>query len=265
MTIPWLTAWMSLGGVSTPTAPPSSHTCPRTVEVSVCDDEHAARARTATNDAATCAKGRGVLTLLGLRMPPFGSEGCLCSCRRWPGGADIDAPTYRDLCLPRPERDRPVRRTYNDDYRARRWHGAQPCWSGSWSAAIDGHFKSSAYLTHPLVGQAAEPLDQETHRHALDGVQVDGAAARYWVVVRLEHHFAGQPSDRGRTRPDQRPSQPRDRGVARQNRYGATPDVGQLAPPHLAPPWELAHDAAAASRNDARSPHASVSSSGCSS
>ena len=48
---------------------------------------------------------------------------------------------------------------------------------------------------------------------------------------------------------------------------GPPADIGQLAPPHLSPRGKRApaHDAAAAFRNDARSPHASGSSSGCSS
>ena len=102
--------------------------------------------------------------------------------------------------------------------------------------AIDGDLKSGTDLTHALVGQAAEPLDQDIHRHTLDGVQVDGATPRYWVLVGFQYYLAGQASDRGRTGPDQRPSHPRDGGVAGQNHHGTTADVGQHAPPHVATP-----------------------------
>ena len=62
-------------------------------------------------------------------------------------------------------------------------------------------------------------------------------------------------------------SQARNRRITREHDDRSPADVGQLAPPHLSPCGKRAraHDAAAASRNDARSPQASGSSSGCSS
>lgn len=148
--------------------------------------------------------------------------------------------------------------------RPSRWSGrlASRC---SLAAAIDRYLERGTDLAHAPIGQAAEPLDQDSYSHALDGVQVDGATPGYRVLVGLQHDLAGQTTDRGRTRSDQCPSQAWDRGVARKNYHGTPADVGQLAPPHLTPQREVAHEAAAASRNDARSPHSSVSSRGCSS
>lgn len=61
------------------------------------------------------------------------------------------------------------------------------------------------------------------------------------------------------------PGLSRDHRVAREDDDWSATDLGHLAPPHLATCWNGAHDDAAARRNDARSPHSSGSSSGCSS
>jgi hypothetical protein len=42
------------------------------------------------------------------------------------------------------------------------------CDSFSSLAAIDGYLKSGADVPHALVGQAAEALNQDSYRHALD-------------------------------------------------------------------------------------------------
>jgi hypothetical protein len=57
----------------------------------------------------------------------------------------------------------------------------------------------------------------------------------------------------------------RDHRVAGQDDDWSTTDLGHLAPPHLPARRECIHDDATARRNDARSPHSSGSSRGCSS
>jgi hypothetical protein len=115
----------------------------------------------------------------------------------------------------------------------------------------------AADLLHAIVSEAAEALYEDTGRNALDGVEVHRARARDRVGARFQQDLGGELADRRRARSDQRTSKPRDRGVTREHDYGPPANVGQLAPPHLAPRWEVGHEAPAASRNAARSPHSS--------
>lgn len=128
--------------------------------------------------------------------------------------------------------------------------------------AVRSYFESCADRPQTLATQPAEPLNQHGNRHALDRVQIDRATPRHRVLARFQHHLAGQPPDRGRARPDQRSTQPPDGGIAREDHNRSASGVGQLAPPQLPACRKRAHDAAAASRKAARSPHSSASWSG---
>jgi hypothetical protein len=56
-----------------------------------------------------------------------------------------------------------------------------------------------------------------------------------------------------------------DRRIPRNHHDGAASDVGQLTPPDFGAPGIVAHEAAADSRKEARSPHSSGSLNGCAS
>jgi hypothetical protein len=128
-----------------------------------------------------------------------------------------------------------------------------------------GDLKGCADLSHPVVAEPAEAFDQNCDRNALDGIEVDGRGQGDRVITRLEYDLARDPADGGSARSDQRAAESRNRGVARKNDDRPTPSLAELAPPHLAPCGQSGHDAPAAARNDARSPHSSTSSSGCAS
>ncbi len=131
--------------------------------------------------------------------------------------------------------------------------------------AVDGNLESGKELTHSPVAQASEAFDEKADRDAFDRVEVDGRPPRDRVFAGFKHHFAGQTPDGRRARRDERPSQPRDSGVTRQHDHRAPPDPWGLAPPDLAPGRERAHEPAAASPKEAKSPHSSASSRGCAS
>ena len=133
------------------------------------------------------------------------------------------------------------------------------------ASAVDGDLESTADLAHAGIGQPSESRDEHGDPDALDGVEVDCCSARDRVVAGLEDDFAGKRSNRCRARCDKCSSKSRDRRVARQDDDGAPADLGKLAPPQLSPRRQRAHEAAAACRNEARSPHSSGSSSGSSS
>ena len=133
--------------------------------------------------------------------------------------------------------------------------------------AVHGNVERCADFTHAIVAEPSETLDKDAERHALDRVEVDRGPARNWIATLLQYDLAGQAADRGRTRCDQRASQPWNGCVTREHDDWPPADIRQLAPPHLSACGQRAHaqDAEAASRNDARSPHASASSGGCAS
>jgi hypothetical protein len=133
--------------------------------------------------------------------------------------------------------------------------------------ALHCNVERGADFTHAIVAEPSETLDQDSERHALDRVQVDRGSARNWIATLLQYDLARQAADRGRTGCDQRAFQPWNGCVTREHHDWPSADIRQLAPPHLSARRQRAHaqDAEAASRNDARSPHASASSGGCAS
>jgi hypothetical protein len=84
----------------------------------------------------------------------------------------------------------------------------------------------------------------------------------YRVVAWFKDNLTGQATDGRSARSDDRPSKARNGGIARQHDHRPSANVGKLTPPDVAPGGQRAHDAAAAARNDARSPHSSSSSRG---
>ena len=136
--------------------------------------------------------------------------------------------------------------------------------AGRVSTAIDGDAQSVADLPHLAVRQATDPVDQHPDRDALDRVEIRDARSWDRILAGLERHLTRKPTNGRRTRRNERPSETRDGCVTRQYDDGAATYLGELTPPHLAA-RRRTHDAAAASRKDARSPHSSSVSSGVSS
>ena len=131
------------------------------------------------------------------------------------------------------------------------------------SSTVGRHLKRRADLSHPRVAEATKPLDEQPDRDRFDGVEVDRASTLNRVLHRLEHDLAGEPSDGRRARRHQCPTKPMNRSVSRQHDNGSAADTRRLAPPQLATTRKIGHRPAA-SRKDARSPHSSGSSRGCS-
>lgn len=130
---------------------------------------------------------------------------------------------------------------------------------------VDSHRKGGADLAHPGVAQTPQPADEDCKRDAFDRVEVHCRTTRHGVVTGFEHDFADEPPKRCRAGRYECAAVSRDHCVARQHDDWSTTDFGHLALPDLPSQGDGAHDDAAARRNDARSPHSSGSSSGCSS
>jgi hypothetical protein len=133
------------------------------------------------------------------------------------------------------------------------------------AGTVDSHCKGGTDLAHSGVTQTPQPADEDRDRDAFDRVEVHRRTTRHGVVTGFEHDFADEPSNRRRTWSHERAEMARDHCVARQDDDRSTTDLGHLAPPDLPTRGKGAHEAAAARRNDAKSPHSSCSSSGCSS
>jgi hypothetical protein len=120
--------------------------------------------------------------------------------------------------------------------------------------AGDGDLQGSADLTHPLVAESAEALDERPQRHALDRVEVDDPGPWNGVLARLEQHLTRDTTDPCRAGPDQR-AKARNRQSRESTTTGRRPTPGKLTPPDLSSRRKRRHDASAAVRNEARSPH----------
>lgn len=133
------------------------------------------------------------------------------------------------------------------------------------SDTVDRYLKSRADLANPDIGQPPHPLDENRHRYALDRVQIDRTRIRDRIRTRLQDHLTGQPANVRRARGDERAPQPWDGGIAREDDDRPPANIGDLGPPELTPTRQRVHDAPAARRHEARSPHSSGSSGGCAS
>lgn len=131
--------------------------------------------------------------------------------------------------------------------------------------AVDGDGECRADLPHSSIGESTEPLHQRRDGDALHRIEAHDTAPRDRVLSGFEAYFADQAADRRGAGSDERSAVSRDHRVAGKNHHGATADVCYFAPPDFTASRLRRHERAAASRNDARSPHASGSSSGCSS
>src|SRR3990172_9868319 len=131
--------------------------------------------------------------------------------------------------------------------------------------AVDRYRQCQTDLAHSHITEPTEPLSECTSRDAFNRIQIHSRSLWNRVVSHLEHNLARETPNRGSARSNQSSSQPWDHSVTGHENDGATGDLGQLAPPDLSPRGQACHDDAAASRNEARSPHSSPSSSGCSS
>lgn len=60
---------------------------------------------------------------------------------------------------------------------------------GCSALAVDCDSESGADLLQPQVAESAEPFDENTGRHALDGVEVDGGSERDRILAGLQHDF----------------------------------------------------------------------------
>lgn len=81
-------------------------------------------------------------------------------------------------------------------------------------SAVNCDRKGTADLSHPRLGEAAEPVDEHSGRHALHRVEVDRRAPWNGILVRLQDDLAGQSTDRRRAGGYQCSLEPRDRRVA---------------------------------------------------
>lgn len=133
------------------------------------------------------------------------------------------------------------------------------------ACTVDGDGERGAGLAQTQIGNASQPLDEDGGGHRLDRVEIDGASARDRLEPRFEDNFTGQTSDSGGARGDKCTTKAGYRRVTRQDENRSATDLGHLAPPELTPLGERTQEAAAAARNEARSPHSSGSWSGCSS
>lgn len=133
------------------------------------------------------------------------------------------------------------------------------------TGAVHGNRKGGADVAHAVIGQPAKPGDEDRDRDTLDGVQVDRGTPRNRIFARVEDNLTGQSSDRGGAWRDEHAPKPWDCRVTGEDDDWSAPNFSYLAPPHLTSHGKRAHEAAAARRNDARSPHSSGSSAGCSS
>ena len=129
------------------------------------------------------------------------------------------------------------------------------------SGAVNRNLKRGADLAHAFHAEDPYPFDEHGDRNALDRIQIDRASSRNRIVAGFEDDLTRQTSNRRCARSNQGPSQSRDCDVTRQHHDRSASNFGKLAPPDLPSPG--GHVAAAAERNDARSPHSSGSSRGC--
>lgn len=130
------------------------------------------------------------------------------------------------------------------------------------SSAVGGHVERPADLSHPRTAERADSFDEHSNRDRLHRVQVHRGATVDRIVVGFEDDLTWQTSDVRGARRNERTTQPRDGGVTREHNHRSATDLWWFTPPEFATLRRWVHVDAAASRNDARSPHSSSASIG---
>lgn len=128
------------------------------------------------------------------------------------------------------------------------------------------HPQSVATSSARQIPRIRAPLSEPIRSTSIAS-ETDSTESRFTALRQLIASSSGsrttslgsprESSDRCRARCDQRAAQSRDRGIARQHDERSTTDLRRLTPPQLTALGHLTHVAAAALRNDARSPHSS--------
>ncbi len=129
-------------------------------------------------------------------------------------------------------------------------------------AAVHRNCERRADLGHSAVAHATDSIRKHTYRDAFDRIEIDSGSATHRIIARLKDDFASEAADRGRARCDQSATESGNCRITREDDDGSAANLGRFAPPEFAAQWG-AHVAAAADRNDWRSPHSSGSSMGC--
>ena len=107
--------------------------------------------------------------------------------------------------------------------------------SGGSAVAVNGDFERLAKLPHPDVGKAPDTFGEYAEGDTLDRVQVDHAVPWHRVVAWFKDNLTGQATDGRSARSDDRPSEARNGGIARQHDHRPSANVGKLTPPDVAP------------------------------
>jgi hypothetical protein len=68
--------------------------------------------------------------------------------------------------------------------------------------AVDSDLERFAELTHAVVAESAEALDQRPDRNALNRIEIDDRGERDWVSRRLEENLGRDAADGSRARSD---------------------------------------------------------------
>ena len=140
-----------------------------------------------------------------------------------------------------------------------------------WTSASNGlttvnrNGEGFADFGDPGVTQSPDSIDKHTYGNAFDGVKVDSCAPDDRFYAWFKHHFTRQPSDGCCALGYQRSMQTRDGNISGEHDDRTAADLGGFAPPKFSTQRQGTHEAAAADRNELRSPHSSRSSIGCSS
>ena len=95
-------------------------------------------------------------------------------------------------------------------------HGrlTRPDWYQPGSPAIDGYLQCSADLFHPDVSKAPNSFDEDGDRDTFDRIQIHRRTSWNGILTRVEHHLAGQSTDRRSAGSHEGAAQSRDCGVS---------------------------------------------------
>jgi hypothetical protein len=92
--------------------------------------------------------------------------------------------------------------------------------------AIDRYAERCADLSHAAIAQSTKTINEDSHRHAFNGVKIDRRTSRDRIVGGFQNDLTVQPSDRGRARRHQRTPKSRYCCVPGQHHNGAPAGFG---------------------------------------
>ena len=99
--------------------------------------------------------------------------------------------------------------------------------------AADSDLERITDLSHPIIGQPPQALDEDTDGNTFDRIEIHRRQRRHWIARRFENHLAGKTPNRSGAWRDEGSAKPRDGSIPGEDHDWTARDLRQFTPPEF--------------------------------